>query len=266
MNLDLDRSTWERVRFGDVVRNVNETVKDAEVAGIDRIIALEHLDPGELQISRWGDVADGTTFTPERLVNSTDPQEFDWLDYGRDYYAAVSFNHAPDGRRLMIGWASNWDYANETPTAPWRSAMSLVREMRLVRSADDRLRLAQRPVLPKDRQDLTVFELSVPAAPGDRHAVVLSGADDERLVLTVDGAERSITCDRTASGATAFHDGFPSVDRAPLPPEAADSVDLMIVVDATIVEIYVADGLVTMTEQVFPSEPYRHLHVDALPA
>ena len=209
---------------------------------------------------------DGTTFTPERLVNSTDPQEFDWLDYGRDYYAAVSFNHAPDGRRLMIGWASNWDYANETPTAPWRSAMSLVREMRLVRSADDRLRLAQRPVLPKDRQDLTVFELSVPAAPGDRHAVVLSGADDERLVLTVDGAERSITCDRTASGATAFHDGFPSVDRAPLPPEAADSVDLMIVVDATIVEIYVADGLVTMTEQVFPSEPYRHLHVDALPA
>lgn len=63
MNLVLDRSTWERVRFGDVVRNVNETVKDAESAGIDRVIALEHLDPGELKVSRWGDVADGTTFT-----------------------------------------------------------------------------------------------------------------------------------------------------------------------------------------------------------
>lgn len=63
MNLDLDRSIWERVRLGDVVRNLNETVKDAESVGIDRVIALEHLDPGELQISRWGDVADGTTFT-----------------------------------------------------------------------------------------------------------------------------------------------------------------------------------------------------------
>ncbi len=64
MTLDLDRSAWERVRFGDVVRNVNETAKDVGAAGIDRVIALEHLDPpGELQISRWGDVADGTTFT-----------------------------------------------------------------------------------------------------------------------------------------------------------------------------------------------------------
>ncbi|WP_396667929.1 restriction endonuclease subunit S [Microbacterium sp. R86528] len=63
MSLNLDKSTWQRVAFGDVVRNVNETLKHAAANGIDRVIAMEHMDPGELKIQRWGDVAEGTTFT-----------------------------------------------------------------------------------------------------------------------------------------------------------------------------------------------------------
>ena len=67
MRLNIDKSHWKRVAFGDVVRNVNETVRDLEAAGIDRVIAMEHMDPGELKISRWGSTEDGTTFT--RRVN-----------------------------------------------------------------------------------------------------------------------------------------------------------------------------------------------------
>lgn len=63
MSLNLDKSTWNRVAFGDVVKNLNITVKDPVAEGIDRVIAMEHLDPGELKISRWGDLSDGTTFT-----------------------------------------------------------------------------------------------------------------------------------------------------------------------------------------------------------
>ena len=63
MNLKLDKSTWKRVAFGDVVKNLNVTVKDPEAAGIDRIIAMEHLDPSELKINRWGCIEDSTTFT-----------------------------------------------------------------------------------------------------------------------------------------------------------------------------------------------------------
>lgn len=206
---------------------------------------------------------DGTTFTPDRLSDSTELAEYDWLDYGRDYYAAVSFNDAPDGRRLMIGWASNWDYAESTPTDPWRSTMSLVREMSLVRCADGRLRLAQRPVLPIDQPEITVFELSVACGPGDHHAVVLSGGVADRLVITVDGDGRSITCDRTLCGATDFHSKFASVDRAPLPAITATHLDLLIVVDAMIVEIYAGGGLVTFTEQVFPTAPLTTLHVES---
>jgi len=63
MTLDLDKSAWKRVGFGDVVNNVNATVRDLDVAGIDRVIAMEHMDPGELKVSRWGSTEDGTTFT-----------------------------------------------------------------------------------------------------------------------------------------------------------------------------------------------------------
>ena len=66
-----------------------------------------------------------------------------WLDYGKDYYAAVSWADVPrsDGRRLFLGWMSNWEYAQDVPTSPWRSAMALPRELSLRKSSAG-LRLA----------------------------------------------------------------------------------------------------------------------------
>jgi len=58
-----DRTGWQRVRFGDVVANLNKTERDPAEAGIERFIGLEHLEPGSLHIRTWGNVADGTTFT-----------------------------------------------------------------------------------------------------------------------------------------------------------------------------------------------------------
>ena len=69
----------------------------------------------------------------------------DWLDYGKDYYAAVSYNNLPPSRRIMIGWMNNWQYAQSIPTAPWRSAMSVPREITL-RTIDGRPQLFQHPI------------------------------------------------------------------------------------------------------------------------
>jgi restriction endonuclease S subunit len=57
-----NRKNWTRVRFDDVVENLNETCDPAE-AGLERVIAMEHLEPGSLHIRTWGNVSDGTTFT-----------------------------------------------------------------------------------------------------------------------------------------------------------------------------------------------------------
>ena len=57
------RANWQRVRFGDVVRNVDVNERNPLENGIERYVGLDHLDPESLHIKRWGLVADGTTFT-----------------------------------------------------------------------------------------------------------------------------------------------------------------------------------------------------------
>jgi len=61
--IDVPRSNWRRVRFGDVVEHVTETVKDPVAAGLDRVVALENMVPGSLCLGGWQDASEGTTFT-----------------------------------------------------------------------------------------------------------------------------------------------------------------------------------------------------------
>ncbi|MDB4247903.1 restriction endonuclease subunit S [bacterium] len=58
-----NKSGWVKVAFGDVVKLVRERSNNPELDGFNRVVGLEHLDPGELKIIRWADIADGTTFT-----------------------------------------------------------------------------------------------------------------------------------------------------------------------------------------------------------
>ena len=57
------KTGWTRVAFGDVVRLWKERSKDPESDGYHRVVGLEHIDPGDLRVRRWGDISDGTTFT-----------------------------------------------------------------------------------------------------------------------------------------------------------------------------------------------------------
>ncbi len=71
---------------------------------------------------------DGTHFIKEN-------REILWVDWGRDNYAGVTWSNIPesDGRRLFLGWMSNWQYAMVVPTHVWRSAMTVPRELELIR-------------------------------------------------------------------------------------------------------------------------------------
>lgn len=57
------RPGWRRVKFGDVVRLSKNRSQDPLTDGFDRYVGLEHLEPGDLRIRSWGNVADGVTFT-----------------------------------------------------------------------------------------------------------------------------------------------------------------------------------------------------------
>jgi len=78
--------------------------------------------------SYWIGEFDGSTFSS----NSS----FHPIDVGYDWYAAISYNDAPDNRRVQIGWQSNWNYAASVPTSPWRGSYSIPRELTLHQHED----------------------------------------------------------------------------------------------------------------------------------
>jgi hypothetical protein len=65
---------------------------------------------------------------------------------GADFYVRQSFSDVPDGRRLWLGWTSNWNYADKIPTDPWRGMMSTPRQLSLATGADGGAMLVQQPV------------------------------------------------------------------------------------------------------------------------
>ncbi len=74
---------------------------------------------------------DGTCFTPDPASLESAPN---WIDGGKDFYAAIAWSDAPDGRIVWIAWMNNWQYASMLPTAPWRGAMTIPRTLELRRN------------------------------------------------------------------------------------------------------------------------------------
>ena len=70
------------------------------------------------------------------LIGNFDGKEFvpdsdaEFLDYGPDYYAAVTFNDAPD--RISIGWMNNWLYANDLVRENWNGSMTAARKIEII--------------------------------------------------------------------------------------------------------------------------------------
>ncbi|MCK0117622.1 GH32 C-terminal domain-containing protein [Isoptericola sp. S6320L] len=239
----------------------------------------------------WGHIlVDQVTATDDPAMPGA--ERYDWLDWGRDYYATVSFDNAPDDRRYMIGWMNDWAYAQDIPTSPWRSVMTLPREVTLT-EADGRVELTQQVVDGVDRlaapaaatrvRDLDVDDSTVPLdlrRSGDLDAyrldVTLEVEDAERAgvvvragegfavdggtagaqgtVVAYDARRGRLEVDRTRSGDVGFHPAFAGAWSAPLAASttADGKVRLRVYVDRSSVEALTADGLRTVTSQVFP--------------
>ena len=216
---------------------------------------------------------DGTRFT-----NENPPETALWLDWGRDFYAAQSYAGVPvsDGRRIVIGWISNWMYARNTPTSPWRGAQSVPRTLRLKRFREG-LRLVQQPVSEIKRlrgeafslRDVSVAEanrrISSAGFEGDTleiHALIEPGSasevgfrllkgEGEETLAGYTAAPSEVYVDRTRSGRGEFHASFPGRHSARLNP-VAGRVDIRVLIDRSVVEMFAGGGRVAITDRVFP--------------
>lgn len=214
---------------------------------------------------------DGTTF-------STDQKDIKWLDQGRDNYAGVTYNDAPNNDRVLLGWMSNWDYAQVTPTAPWRSAMTLARRLEL-KVEDSNFFLVQKPLfdetllansrpidttLLKEGKSLPLEKSQIQfTADLSQNTVFELFNEQERFVFTIQGATGQMIVDRRASGQINFSDKFaPGLQHVQYEPQKRHA-EVAVFCDTSSIEIFVDSGRYVFTNQVFPRQPYTHLKITA---
>ena len=216
---------------------------------------------------------DGTHF------NATQPPE--WLDGGMDFYAAIAFGVMPPGdpRRVWLGWMNSHHYGQHTPTHPWRGAMTLPRELTLVRTGGS-LQVAQRPVRelltcrgPVRTPDLVAtgsgthvlvpagelpaaweLEIVVQADSSEGWALCLAHPQDQGAVVTIElhRASAMLSLTRGPAGLGPDVAGFYGTRRRPWPGAGAAVAGLHVVVDACSVEVFSTTVPSALTEQIFP--------------
>ena len=200
---------------------------------------------------------DGHKFTCE-----DEPSETKWMDYGKDHYATITFDNAPEGRHVGIAWMSNWQYANQVPTKQYRSANSIVRDFGLFEYKGEtycsitpaKEMLAARGA--RVSQPTEACEIVV-TVKGDAQ-ITLRNAKGERVVMTYDDEEETFDMDRRRSGNISFSDAFPVATSSPTYGKVRQ---LRIFVDRCSVEAFDGDGKMCMTNLVFPSTPYDKIIV-----
>jgi sucrose-6-phosphate hydrolase SacC (GH32 family) len=58
------------------------------------------------------------------------------MDFGKDFYAAQTYNNDPLGRAIVVGWMRNWQYTQVVPTSPWRGIFALPRILSVLQNQD----------------------------------------------------------------------------------------------------------------------------------
>lgn len=201
---------------------------------------------------------DGHKFTCESA-----PEVTKWMDYGKDHYATVTFDNAPDGRHVAIAWMSNWQYANQVPTMQYRSANSVPRDLDLYEyEGQTYCGVTPSPELAAARPKKAVKTLSeacemVVTLKGGA-TITLSNDKGEQVVLTYDEKSRTFAMDRTKSGLKDFSDEFAALTVAPVNGKLSQ---LRLFIDRCSIEVFASDGTMAMSNLVFPTKPYNRVTV-----
>jgi fructan beta-fructosidase len=230
-------------------------------------------------------------FNGSTFINESKPGEQRYVDWGKDYYAGITFNNLPRrGNRgaISIGWMNNLQYAGEIPTTPFRGTMTLPRELRLAKMPAPvaRYELRQQPIQELKPLLGTSFQwtgtdvaqlnqsLASNSLAGDTYWLQLEleaaktgvgvrvkkeeapQGKGEETVIGYDPAKQQVYVDRSRSGQVAFKKEFTGRFTAPLKPQNG-RISLQIWVDRSSVEVFGNNGEITLTNQIFPKPESR---------
>ncbi|MDR2809824.1 MAG: glycoside hydrolase family 32 protein [Tannerellaceae bacterium] len=230
---------------------------------------------------------DGKKFTSDQKM----PQ---WVDYGKDNYAGVTWSNTPDNRRIFLGWMNNWQYAGKEPTLTWSGAATFPRELGLVKDSSTYL-LTSTPVNEINAirgktfhtKQLTIEETlsisdSLPfrvspleiklifdnsntnreESNSEKYGICLKNRKGEYISVGYNRMEKFFYIDRTnATGAT-FSDKFAGIHNMPCEPKEP-TVDWHLIIDECSLEFFAAGYRVVMTDVFYPSEPFDTIELFA---
>jgi len=226
---------------------------------------------------------DGHQFT-------VDNEKIRWIDTGKDNYAGVTFSGIPenDGRFILIGWMSNWQYATNVPTSPWRSAMTFPRQMTLVREegeyalisnpVEEIEQLRERKVtisqfIASKKKDLTkevpfglatieiIADFSLPqSGTTSEFGFNLSNSKGENIEIGYNCQTKKFLINRINTGDSEFSRDFKGIHYSD---EAVPgkTISMHLIVDVASVELFGQSGKIVMTDIFFPNEVFNNLSV-----
>lgn len=225
------------------------------------------------------------SFDGKKFVNES-PTQTKWMDWGKDNYATVTWNNAPDGRCIALGWMSNWQYANNVPTRQYRSTNTLARDLTLYREGQE-LYLKSTPSVEvkkargkkvsipsfrvsekheivnlfEEKQGAYEVEIVIQNAGASKIAFCLLNDKGEKVSMYYDLNRKQFVMDRSESGMVDFSKDFPAVTVAPV--NVDKELTLRLFVDRSSIEAFGEDGKFVMTNLVFPSQPYVKMCFEA---
>lgn len=234
---------------------------------------------------------DGTNFNiDDHFAHEIESNHSYWLDFGKDNYASVSFDNARkiDGSKIMIGWMSNWLYAQKVPTKKWRNGMTIPREVKLKKHGDS-YRLISNPVrdlnlvrakkISGDNLNVNIdktkivdsntislnsseINISLKISEGEKYTFTLENQLGETLSFGYDDELKEFFVDRTDSGIINFSEMF--ANRASVAPRTSIEKTLKIkaLIDTASIELFYDGGETVMTELFFSNEPFNSFNVN----
>jgi fructan beta-fructosidase len=190
---------------------------------------------------------------------------------------------ASDGRRLALGWMSNWQYANVVPTEKWRSTMTLPRVFTLHKTDMDYI-LRSNPVKELSRlegrstivkpgvyknttalngeidQFLYKLNLKLKKESDSHFAIRLSNTKKEYIDIGYEGVGQLYFINRNNSGKTDFNKDF-SGKHIGQASYSSETIDMTIYLDHASVELFADGGQCVMTDIMFPNERFSKIEL-----
>lgn len=203
-------------------------------------------------------------FDGNRFTDTEKAEEPLWLNYGTDYYAAVTFQNTEDN--ILLGWADNWAYANETPTGSYRGQMSLAAKIDLKKTSAgyrialspiglEKLKADSRSLGKESRLEGESFGLTVTGKGNGK----ISIHNDLGEKLTIEVTPDEIIIDRTNADKKDFSEKYAMFNKISAKRYQKGDYRLEMVFDVSLLELFAEEGLIPAAVSVYPAEPYNHL-------